>query len=123
MIMKERIFNEIIIAVALSILLVLVVNPWHLWMPNMLTYAVVGALLILAGLFAGIAFRGIPEDEREELHLFFASKIGYFTGVVVLIVGVSLRLFEGYVDPWLAGALAAMVIGKVVAQAWTKLYK
>ena len=121
--MKERIFNEIIIAAALLILLVLVVNPWHLWMPDMLTYAVVGALLILAGLFAGIAFRGTPEDEREEMHLFFASKAGYFVGVVILLIGVSLRLFEGYVDPWLAGALAGMVIGKVVAQAWAKLHR
>ena len=71
--MKERIFNEIIIAAALLILLVLVVNPWHLWMPDTLTYAAIGVLLILTGLFAGIAFRGTPEDEREEMHLFFAS--------------------------------------------------
>ena len=92
-------------------------------MPDTLTYATAGALLVLAGLFAGLAFRGAPEDEREELHLFFASKMGYFAGILVLLVGVSYRLFDGRVDPWLAGALAAMVVGKIIAHAWAKRFK
>ncbi len=121
--MRERIFNEIIIAAALTVLLVLVVNPWHLWMPNALTYATVGALLVLVGLFAGVAFRGVPEDEREEFHLFFASKGGYFVGVFVLLLGVTYQLFSGNVDPLLVVALAAMVIGKVISHAWAKRYR
>ena len=121
--MREKILNEIIIATVLTVLLLLVVNPWHLWMSDTLTYAIIGALLILSGLFAGLAFRATPEDEREELHLFFASKTGYITGILVLLIGVAYQLFDGRVDPWLAGALAAMVIGKVISHAWAKRYK
>jgi len=121
--MRERIVNEVVVAVSFALLLLLMTNPWYFWMPDTLVYASVAILFVLAGIFAGVAFRGAPQDEREEAHLFFASRVAYFSGVIVLLLGVSYQAVTSAVDPWLASVLAVMVIGRALGHAWAKRYK
>jgi len=121
--MREKIINEIIIAIAFGVLLLLLVNPWYFWMPDTITYATIAVLFVLAGLFIGLALKSAPQDEREESHLLFASRTAYFSGMIILLAGVSYQALTNHVDPWLAGVLAVMIIAKVLGHAWAKRYR
>jgi len=121
--MRENIINEVIVAVSFGVLLLLLVNPWSFWMPEAITYASVMVLFVLASFFAGLVFKSVSQDEREEAHLLFASRAAYFAGVIVLLIGVSYQALYDHADPWLAGTLAIMVIVKALSHIWAKRHR
>ena len=106
-------WKETILSAAILILTVLALDPFHILMsPSML---VVDILLILfcSVLLGALFIKERPQDEREALHSSISGKVAYLAGIIILAAGAALQKFCSLpVDPWLVGALAAMVIAK-----------
>lgn len=103
------------ILVAISVLLL---NPLHLWMPDMAHMLVLAALLAAFGAFAAFILRERAGDERETALRGLAGRIGFLTGALVLVIAIALEGLVGTPDPWLVLALSAMVVAKLAARAY-----
>lgn len=110
--------SEWLLAVAITLALVLLVNPFGFIM----TSAYILTVLMLLGLaviaFGTFVWRERFHDEREELHAMKAGRLSYFAGGVVLVVAIVVETVTHTLDIWLVVALAAMVITKLVVSAW-----
>lgn len=110
--------NAVYIGVALSVvvLLVLLTDPFMLWMPPAAAMAaLVGAVVLLGAWIAFVAYERVS-DEREAALRSHAGHAAYLAGVAVLTAAVLVQGLSHHLDPWVAGALAAMVIAKVAAR-------
>lgn len=113
--MKNNLFH-ILTAVALVVLLFLQTDPLMYWMPSM---AVMPALLVatlLACVWAGFVMNETATDEREAMHRMNAGRIAYLAGIAVLTVALFWQGMHHASDPWIAIALATMVIVKLGAR-------
>lgn len=81
---------------------------------------VVGAVLILFGLFALFVWREKPQDEREEAHAHFAGRTAYLLGGSMLVIGMVTQSFVHTIDPWLPATLLVMILGKLFALLWSR---
>lgn len=111
--MKNRFFGEIIISLILIGLLVFFLNPLNLIMPQQMHPLMIPVLVILFIIFAGVLWRESPGDERQELHKFIASRIAYFAGTAILIVGIVMQSIHHVIDPWLVIAICSMLLAKI----------
>lgn len=114
-----RFINEITVSVLFVLLLLFFLDPLMVLMPSQALYLLMAGAVVLFVLFAGLVWRERPLDERDELHLMLAGRIGYLSGTVVLLVGVLVQSTSGHVDPWLVLALGAMIIGKLLGLFWS----
>jgi len=105
--------RDIFLIVLLGTLLLLVVNPMHLWMPTSVHMLVLVLLIGLVALMMTFLMRERGGDEREQSHRASAGRAAFFLGSSVLITGIVVQGSSGHVDPWLAGALFVMTIAKV----------
>ncbi|PIR83980.1 hypothetical protein COU18_01060 [Candidatus Kaiserbacteria bacterium CG10_big_fil_rev_8_21_14_0_10_51_14] len=121
--MKDKQYPEIVSAIVLTVVAVLLVNPFHLWMPNMAHMAILAAVVVAFGVFAVFVLRERVGDEREDVHRMFAGRVAYLSGALVLIVAIVVESIAGSLDPWLVVALLAMVIGKVGAHIYSARYR
>ena len=113
--MKNNLFH-IVTAAALVIVLVLLTDPFMYWMPPM---AAMGALLcaaVLLLLWSGFVMYENATDEREAMHRMNAGRVAYLSGVAVLTVALIVQGLSHQSDPWIAGALAVMVLSKLGAR-------
>ncbi len=101
--------------VALSVLLL---NPFQFWMPDMMVIGILICAVVLVGLFAGVVLREGGDDEREEAHRALAGRNAFLMGMVVLSLGIGIGGYRHSVDPWLVGALVAMVLAKIASRIW-----
>ncbi|MCR4330379.1 MAG: hypothetical protein NUV49_00645 [Patescibacteria group bacterium] len=106
--------QETIISVVFIILLLLFLNPFGFWMPGMLLYMMIAGLVVSFALFASFIWKEQARDEREQLHKMIAGRVGYLSGIAVLVLGVVVESITSHVDPWLIAVLGAMIIGKAV---------
>ncbi|QQG38363.1 MAG: hypothetical protein HYS26_02340 [Candidatus Kaiserbacteria bacterium] len=114
--------KEILASLALIVLLVFILNPFHFWMPMPIQIAVLGGLAAAFGAIAVFALRERAADEREAAHRSFAGRIAYLSGAAVLLAGITLQSLDHSIDPWLVGALAFMVVAKTAARIYSDLY-
>ncbi len=105
--------QETIISVVFIVLLFLFLNPFDFWMPGMLLYMMIAGLVVSFALFASFIWKERSRDEREQLHKMMAGRVGYLSGVAVLVLGVVVESITSHVDPWLIAVLGAMIIGKI----------
>ena len=105
--------QETVVSVVFILLLLLFLNPFDLWMPDMLVYMMTGGLVVLFALFASFIWKEGARDEREQLHKMIAGRVGYLAGMAVLVLGVVWESMMAHVDPWLIAVLGAMIIGKI----------
>jgi len=107
---------QIGVALVLVVLLVLLLDPFMLLMPPpvaMLCIVLASALVVL---FAGFVLKEQVRDEREAMHRLQSGRAGYLAGLAVLTLALIVQGFAHHVDPWIAGALAVMIVGKIVAR-------
>ncbi len=116
--MKNNI-KEIFIAVALVSLLLLVLNPFDFWMPNMAHMIVLACLIGVFGIYAGYVLREKIHDEREGVHRMFAGRVAFLVGTFVLIVATLIGAWKDQIDPWVVTALTAMIVAKIFAHAYS----
>jgi hypothetical protein len=113
---------EYIVATVLLILLVLLGNPFMFWMPSMLTMCLLLIATLLVLVYAGFVLKEKGGDERELQHRMLAGRAAYLTGIGVLALALLVQGLSHQIDPWIPGALALMVLAKIVARIWSNKY-
>ncbi len=112
-------FKETSITVALLVVAVLLLNPFHFWMPDMMVMSMLAITLALFGIFASFILREEATDEREEQHKSLAGRNAFLAGSGILIFGIVVQGYTHSVDPWLVFALIGMVIVKLITRHWS----
>lgn len=116
--------KEIFLSLALTILVVILINPFHLLMPTMMHMLVLGLFVVFTGLFAGLVVHEKVTDEREDAHRAQAGRMGYTLGLIVLTLGILIQTLRDVpVDVWLLLALLVMVLGKIGFRMFLRKYK
>ncbi len=111
--MKNNVVNESIVAAALIVLAILLLNPFDFWMPGMTLVAILGGTLIVFALFASFILRENVHDEREGIHRMYAGRNAFLAGATVIMMGLAFQTWTHSVDKWLVLALVAMVLAKL----------
>lgn len=117
--MKNRNIKEIIVTTALIILALLILNPFHFWMPDVMLVSILAIIFILFGIYASFIIREKVEDERESFHRMLAGRNAFLVGSAVLIVAMIYEAYTYMVDKWLVVALIAMILTKIVTRVWS----
>lgn len=112
---------EVAISAILLILLLLLLNPFHFWMPNEAHMLMLIGLVVLFAVFALFVFREKARDEREVLHRFIAGRFAYLVGTALLVIGIVWQSLEHKLDTWLIITLAVMILAKVVGVLYGKI--
>lgn len=121
--MKNKVLH-IFLAVALVALLVLLTDPFMVFMPPMVALVVLLIIVLLVATWSGFILRETAVDEREMSHKMHAGQIAYLSGTAVLTIGIVYEaLVLHHVDPFLALALGVIVVVKLLARAYFDKYK
>jgi hypothetical protein len=107
---------RIVTVLALVGLLVLLADPFMAWMPEAGLMAILLVSAALVCVWAGLILHERAADEREEAHRSQAGRAAYLAGVAVLTIGMVVQGLAHDIDPWVPGALAAMVSAKLIAR-------
>ena len=116
--MKNNI-QETTVALMLVVLLLLILNPYDFWMPNMAHLTALVAVLIAFAVYASYVLREKILDERDALHRMFAGRAAFLAGTTVLLVGVVIGAVKDAVDSWLILSLVVMILTKIGARFYT----
>lgn len=120
--MANKLFS-IATAVIFVILLVLLSDPFMVWMPMGMQLAVLVAAAVVACIWAGFVMLERAHDEREVLHKMHAGRVAYLSGIAVLTIALIVQGFGHAIDPWVPLALGTMVISKLLSRFYTDLYQ
>jgi hypothetical protein len=112
--LKETIVTFSLIAIA-----ILLLNPFHFWMPDMMVMGMLAITLGLFGIFATFILREGVVDEREGQHRTLAGRNAFLAGSGVLTLGIVIQGYAHTVDPWLVVALIVMIVVKIGTRIWS----
>jgi len=119
--MNKDFVNEIIVSAALIFLLIVLFNPFYLWMPDILEALTILAFVVITFTFTGLVWKEQVHDEREALHRYMGARLAFFAGITVLVLGIVVQGFTKLsFDPWLMLAIAAMVLAKLIARIYAQ---
>lgn len=99
-------------SLALIILGVLLTDPFNITMNNMALLVISGLLLASFGIFAGLFWQEHAADEREGAIVDKAGRLGYLSGLSVVVIALVVQSFNHTVDAWLVLTIAVMIISK-----------
>lgn len=116
--MKNNI-KETIITVCLIVTAVLLLNPFHFWMPDMMVIGMLAIALALFGIFASFILREKIFDERDNVHRTLAGRNAFLAGATVLMLGIVIQGYSHSVDAWLVIALIVMIFTKIATRIWS----
>ncbi len=116
--MKNNI-KETIVTVGLVVIAILLLNPFHFWMPDMVVICMLAIALGLFGVFASFILREKIVDEREGQHRMFAGRNAFLAGAGILTLGIVVQGYSHSVDPWLVVALVVMILVKIGTRIWS----
>ena len=111
--MKNKSIQETSVSIILIALLVLIANPYNLWMPNMVHLMVLGGAVGVFGLFAAFIFKEKVADERESSHRMLSGRVAFLSGSALLVVGIIYQSLNDKLDIWLPFILVVMIITKL----------
>jgi peptidoglycan/LPS O-acetylase OafA/YrhL len=111
--------KETIVTLALIIIAVLLLNPFHFWMPDMMVMCMLATALALFGAFASFILREKSEDEREAQHRTLAGRNAFLVGAGILTLGIVVQGYTHTVDPWLVATLIGMIVVKIGTRIWS----
>lgn len=115
--MNKPLVSEIGLSSVILMLLVLLLNPFSFWMPNMAHMLVIVGLIAIFGVFSLFVWNEQPDDEREQLHLMRASRTAYLIAGIFLVIGIGTQSLKDEIDPWLPITLTSMIVAKIISQA------
>ncbi|OGI65533.1 hypothetical protein A3A95_02965 [Candidatus Nomurabacteria bacterium RIFCSPLOWO2_01_FULL_39_18] len=116
--MKNNI-KETIVTVCLIAIAILLLNPFHFWMPDMMVMAMLAFALVIFGIFASFILREKVFDERDIIHRTLAGRNAFLAGATILMLSIVIEGYSHSVDPWLVIALIAMIIVKITTRIWS----
>ncbi len=111
--MKNNTFIETSVAILLIVLVILIWNPFHFWMPDMMLMSMLASVLVVFGAFASFVLRENVRDEREGLHRLLAGRMAFLLGSVVLVIGITVQAYSHAVDIWLVLTLTVIILAKI----------
>lgn len=111
--------SQTLVAILLVATAILLLNPFHFWMPDMLVVCTLVSALILFGIYASFILREKSFDERDSVHKTLAGRNAFITGSMVLIIGIAVQGYTHAVDIWLVVALIVMIFTKIGTRIWT----
>lgn len=111
--------KEIIVSFLLVVLAILLLNPFHFWMPSIAVICMLVATLILFGIFASFILREKITDERDSFHRTLAGRNAFLAGSGIAMLGIIMQAYGHTVDPWLVVVLIAMIMVKFYTRAWS----
>jgi hypothetical protein len=114
---------ELFVTGCLIVLALLLLNPFHFWMPDMMVLCMLAITLGLFGVFASFVLREQVADERDGLHRTLAGRNAFLGGAGVLTLGIVVQGYTHTVDPWLVIALIVMVVVKFATRYWSDTYR
>ena len=114
--------KEVAASFVLVVLLVLILNPLHFWMPMPVHIMILGALAAAFGAIAVFVLRENAVDEREAAHRSFAGRVAFLVGAGMLVIGIALQSLQHAVDVWLVGVLVFMIVAKMAARLYGDRY-
>ncbi len=117
--MKNNI-KETIVTAALIAIAILLLNPFHFWMPDMMVICMLATALALFGIFASYIIQEKSTDEREHQHKSLAGRNAFLAGSGILMIGIIVQGYTHTVDPWLVVALIGMVVVKFITRYWSE---
>lgn len=119
--MINKFKSELVISLLLIGLVVGLVNPTNLWMPQPVHMALLAGATICFMFFAGLIWYEKAVDEREVIMRDKAGRAGYLGGLGILMIGFVTQNFNHQSDPWLTVALLVMILSKVLSQIFTRI--
>lgn len=117
--MKNKNLKEIIVPFALVVLAVLLLNPFHFWMPDMMVMGMLAILLVLFGVFASFILKEQVFDERDDMNRSLAGRNAFLAGSVILMLAIVIQGYSHSIDPWLVITLIVMIITKITTRFWS----
>lgn len=117
--MNKNTVMQIGSAAVVVVLAVLLLNPFHFWMPGMAQMAMLGCLLVAFAVLSVYLLQENGGDEREASHRMLAGRVAFFIGSLVLVIGIAVESVHGTPNTWLVLALAGMILGKVGARLYS----
>jgi NADH:ubiquinone oxidoreductase subunit 4 (subunit M) len=116
--MKDNI-KEFMVTVCLVALAVLLLNPFHFWMPDMMVMGMLACILVLFGIFASFILREKIFDERDSAHRTLAGRNAFLAGSSILMLGIIVQGYSHQVDAWLVITLIGMILTKIGTRIWS----
>jgi ABC-type multidrug transport system fused ATPase/permease subunit len=116
--MKNNI-KETVVTVALIAIAILLLNPFHFWMPDMMVMTMLAVILVLFAIFASFILREKAGDERDDQHKALAGRNAFLAGSATLILGIIVQGYAHAVDGWLVVGLIIMVMTKIGTRIWS----
>ena len=104
---------EVFVLVVLLVLLATCVKPVEAFMPAVWEQSLIFFFIALYGFYAGILFRLPPKDEREQLHLTRAERIGFLVGMGLAFFFIIMDILGKPNDKALIFVLGGMVFTKL----------
>ena len=117
--MKNNLHVEALTSIALVGLAVLLLNPFHFWMPDMMLMAMLALTLVVFALFAIFILREKIQDERDTVHRMLSGRVAFLVGSALLTIGIVVQGMQHAVDVWLVVVLVAMVLSKLIARIYS----
>lgn len=117
--MKNNRTVEISISIALVVLTILLFNPFHFWMPDIILVSILALTFVAFALFAAFLLRENAQDERELVHRMLSGRVAFLIGTSILTLGIIVQSLEHEVDLWLVLALAGMVLSKIFSRIYS----
>ncbi len=109
-------YLHIIVAAVLAFFLLTLADLVPFWMPMMGEMIALLIVVILLLVWAGFVMQETAHDEREVLLKMKSGRVAYLSGLGVLMVALIVQGFAHAIDPWIAIALAVMVVSKLVSR-------
>ncbi|MEK7086457.1 MAG: hypothetical protein AAB709_01750 [Patescibacteria group bacterium] len=119
----ENKFFHIGTASVLVILLLLLSDPFMLWMPAKAQMVVLLCAAVLVAVWSGFVMYENSGDERELVHKMHAGRIAYLSGIAVLTLALIFQGFAHAIDPWVSFALGVMVVSKLATRLYADRYR
>jgi uncharacterized RDD family membrane protein YckC len=115
--------THILTALLLVVFLVLVTDPFMIWMPPFVGMLVLLTLAVLLCVWGGFVVSERASDERELSHRMYASRAAYLSGMGVLTVALIVQGLSHHVDLFVALALGTMVVVKLSAHLYLESHR
>jgi hypothetical protein len=113
--MNKALLIELVSLALTAGLILLLFNPFNIWMPMPFHLLIVATLLISTVVLSLVLLRQLKEDEREQKLRLFSYQAGYMIGMFSLVCGVIFQSFSHQVEPWMVVTLLLMFLSKMVA--------
>lgn len=92
-------------------------------LPDIIHYPLILIFSLGFFVFIGFVWRGKHNDEREVEHDAYAGKIAYTVGITLATVGIAVQSYFHTLDIWLIAVLAVMVVIRMCALVYARLFK